>query len=154
MGKVSYAVNERVRLVMRYGAIGALIMVLLSPFFIFSSFGAGKIHGWSVRHDSPRMHYTAARIHCMMGALSDKRYITAQEYFEEFVEKYPDHAKTGHAYFYIGWSIENQKRPDKRERRNEAKEAYETFVAYYPDHEKQEAAKRALNRIEVDSGGR
>lgn len=152
MGKVTYAVNERVRLILRYGAIAVLILALLSPFFIFSTFGANKIYKWSLKNDSPRMHYAAARIHCMMGALSDDRYFTSQEYFEDFVEKYPDHAKTGHAYFYIAWSIENQKREDRQERRDEAKEAYETFLQYYPDHEKQEAAKRALNRIEVDSG--
>lgn len=152
MGKVTYAVNERVRRILRYVLIALVALLIISPFFIFSTWGSTKIHDWGVEKESPGLLYTSARINCMMGGLSDDRFVTSQEYFEEFIARYPSHSKTGYAYFYLAWSIESQKRVDKQGRRDAAKAAYEAFIYRYPNHPKRPAANRALNRIEVDSG--
>ena len=156
MGNVTYAVNERVRRLLRFLIIGLVVMLVISPFFIFSSYGCKKMHDWAIAHPdsglAPGLLYNSARIHCLMGALSDERYVPAQTYFEEYIGKYPNHKKAPYGYFYLAWSIENQKRADRQQRRDEAKIAYEHFVGLYPSHEKRAAADRALNRIEVESG--
>lgn len=152
MSNVTYAVNERFRRVLRYVLVGGFILAILSPFFIFSNFGANKIHDWAIRNNSPGLLYASARIHCIMGGLSDERYVPAQDYFEEYVQRYSDHKNIGYGYFYLAWSIENQKRDDRQQRRDDARDAYEEFVGRFPDHAKRENAERALNRIEVDSG--
>ncbi|MCZ6690803.1 MAG: tetratricopeptide repeat protein [Planctomycetota bacterium] len=152
MGNVTYAVNERARKLLKFAIIGLVVMLVLSPFFIFSNYGLTKMHSWALKNDSPRMLYAAARIHCMMGNLYDERFKKSQEYFEEFVSRYPGHKNAGYAYFYLAWSIEYQKRVDNQARRDEARDAYEEFMYHHPEHEKVPAAQRALNRIEVDSG--
>ena len=147
MGNVSYAVNERVRRLLRILLIVLVVMLIISPFFIFSKYGTTKIHDWASRHPksgmAPGLLYASARINCMMGALSDDRYETAQRYFEEFVVSHPAHKKMGYATFYIAWSLEEQGK------RAKAKFAYQEFLLQYPDHDKAETARKALNRIEA-----
>lgn len=143
MGNVAYSVNERVRRVIKYALIAAFLVALVSPFFIFSTYGANKIHDWAVEKDSAAWLYRSASLHRIMGTLSGERYPTAQEYYEEYVGKYPNGEDAGHAHYYIGLCLEEQKDFGP------AKSQYEYFIEAYPENDKVSTAEKALNRIEA-----
>lgn len=143
MGNLSYAVNERLRRVIKWSLVVLFFVALVSPFFVFSSWGADKLYSWSIEHDSPNGLYYSARLHCIMGTLSPERYEVAEEYLREFLELYGHHEKAGLATFYVAWSLEEQKRWGS------ARDEYEYFLDAFPDHDKAAAAEKALNRIEA-----
>jgi hypothetical protein len=148
MGNVSYAINERVRRILKYVVIGVFLVALAAPFFIFSTFGASKIHDWALENDSGGGLFMAARIHCIMGTLSEERYEIAESYFHEFISHFEGHEKYPYAVYYVGWCMEEQKRY------TEAKAQYEYYLEYYPGHDKASTAEKAINRIEAYGVGR
>ena len=143
MGNVSYAVNERVRRLLKWALIGIFLLALISPFLIFSTWGATKLHDWAAENKNADALYWAARLHCLMGTLTTERYAAGEQYMTEFLQKYGSHKKAGYAAFYIAWAREEQKHYGS------AKRQYEYFLAAYPENEKVPAAQKALNRIEA-----
>lgn len=71
------------------------------------------------------------------------RFDKAVEYFDDFVQKFPENKQAAQALFISAFLSESQlKKKDK------AKAAYKKFLAKYPNHEMTETAKAMLYQLE------